>query len=192
MRNKERLRKNNLEYRIKNKEELRKKSLDYYQSNKDVIKEKSSNYQKTPKGIKVHKEACKKYRNTDKSKETIKKWYINNKEKISNIKKRQYEKNKDNHIISSYIRKSINDKNGTHWERLVDFTLKELKEHLESLFQPGMTWENQGKWHIDHIRPIASFNITSYKDKDFKKCWCLENLQPLWAKDNLSKGAKYK
>jgi hypothetical protein len=55
-----------------------------------------------------------------------------------------------------------------------------------------MNWElyMQGKIHIDHKRPIASFNFNSYKDKEFKECWALNNLQPLWAEENLSKGNK--
>jgi hypothetical protein len=53
-----------------------------------------------------------------------------------------------------------------------------------------MTWENYGKWHIDHKRPIASFNFTSYEDPEFKECWALNNLQPMWAKENMSKGNK--
>lgn len=45
-------------------------------------------------------------------------------------------------------------------------------------------------WHIDHKLPVASFNFDSPEHLDFKKCWALENLQPLWAKENISKGAK--
>ena len=56
----------------------------------------------------------------------------------------------------------------------------------------GMTWETHGKygWHIDHKIPISAFNFESPKDLDFKKCWALINLQPMWAKENIRKGAK--
>lgn len=54
-----------------------------------------------------------------------------------------------------------------------------------------MNWENhgkgKGKWHIDHIKPISSFNITSYKCNDFKQCWSLNNLRPLWSHENQSR-----
>jgi hypothetical protein len=53
-----------------------------------------------------------------------------------------------------------------------------------------MSWENYGKWHIDHITPLSSFDIQNYNDENFKKCWSLENLQPLWAEDNLKKSNK--
>jgi hypothetical protein len=73
--------------------------------------------------------------------------------------------------------------------KLVGCSWAELVKHIESLFQPGMTWENHGEWHIDHIRPLASFDLTQ-EEEQVKAChW--SNLQPLWAKDNLEKNAKY-
>ena len=74
---------------------------------------------------------------------------------------------------------------------LVGYTIAELKAHLESLFTDGMCWERISEIHIDHIRPVSSFNITSHDCDDFKACWALSNLQPLWARDNLRKHAKY-
>jgi len=64
-----------------------------------------------------------------------------------------------------------------------------LRDYLESLFQPGMSWSNHGKWHIDHIRPLASFDLTNPAQQHIACHYT--NLQPLWAFDNLSKGAKY-
>lgn len=65
----------------------------------------------------------------------------------------------------------------------------ELKQHLEKLFQPGMTWENWSRdgWHIDHIVPLSSFDLTDREQ--FLKACHFSNLQPLWAKENLSKAA---
>jgi len=69
------------------------------------------------------------------------------------------------------------------------YTNEELFNHLESQFTDGMSWDNMSEWHIDHIRPIASFNYDSTEHPEFKECWALENLQPLWATDNMSKGS---
>lgn len=68
-------------------------------------------------------------------------------------------------------------------------SIDELKIHLESKFQPGMTWGNYGSWHIDHIIPLNSFDLRS-KDQ-FLSANNYTNLQPLWAKENLSKGSKH-
>ena len=81
------------------------------------------------------------------------------------------------------------NKNGIRWELLVPYTINDLKKHLKKKFQKGMTWKNYGDWHIDHIIPKSAFNFTTYKDLEFQKCWALENLQPLWASENLSKHA---
>lgn len=68
-------------------------------------------------------------------------------------------------------------------------SIEELKQHLENQFQDGMTWENHGKWHIDHIKPLSLFDLTNRKE--FLEACHYTNLQPLWAKDNLQKGDKY-
>lgn len=84
----------------------------------------------------------------------------------------------------------LKNKTGRKWESIAGYSLKKLKTHLEKQFKDGMTWENYGKWHIDHIIPISAFNFETAEDIDFKKCWALKNLQPLWAKENLSKNNK--
>jgi hypothetical protein len=61
-----------------------------------------------------------------------------------------------------------------------------LLAHLEALFQPGMTWENHGQWHIDHKQPCTSFDLTLPEQQ--RACFHYSNLQPLWAVDNLRKG----
>lgn len=78
-------------------------------------------------------------------------------------------------------------------EQVLGFTIKEFRERFEQQFTNGMTWEkfNSGDIHIDHITPKSWFSYTSVNDLSFKKCWSLQNLQPLWAKDNLTKSNKY-
>jgi hypothetical protein len=114
-------------------------------------------------------------------------------EKQSRQRRREKLKNdpafKLNHGISNGILKALKrSKNRYHWEKLVPYTLDQLKVHLENQFVEGMTWENHGKiWHIDHIKPRCSFNFSSPQDEEFQKCWALDNLRPLWAVDNLKK-----
>jgi len=94
--------------------------------------------------------------------------------------------------MSTRIRRSLkNGKDGVSWKRLVEYSLDDLKNHLELKFREGMAWENYGLWHIDHRKPIASFDYKTPADSGFRECWSLENLQPLWAKENMAKGARY-
>ena len=108
----------------------------------------------------------------------------------SGFKRRSTPEGKLNCRMGSSISKSLsNEKRGRHWEGLVGYSLQELKKHLESLFLRGMTWNNYGKWHIDHIVPRSRFYFKTAEDVNFKICWGLDNLQPLWAKDNMNKHA---
>lgn len=94
--------------------------------------------------------------------------------------------------ISSYMWICLKkNKAGAPWESLVGFTLAELMAHLEAQFVDGMTWETYGKWHIDHKRPVVSFEFSSPTDEGFKQCWALSNLQPLWAADNIKKNSHW-
>jgi hypothetical protein len=127
------------------------------------------------------------------------KWRKNNPEKAKELAK-LYNKKRRSRLsvrlstnISNSIRSSIkNDKNGLHWESIVGYTLEQLKKHLEKLFKPGMSWSNYGRrgWHIDHKIPLSVFNFDNEKDIDFKRCWSLNNLQPLWETENIRKRDK--
>lgn len=94
--------------------------------------------------------------------------------------------------VSTLVRRSLHDrKQGRKWETLVGYTVNELAAHLERQFVRGMTWDNYGSdWHIDHIVPRASFTFDGAEHPEFRACWALTNLRPLWAEDNLAKNAK--
>lgn len=81
-------------------------------------------------------------------------------------------------------------KQGRSWVDLVPYGMDELRDHIERQFTKGMTWENMGDWHVDHIVPVASFNFTSPEDDEFKACFALTNLRPMWARENQRKSAK--
>lgn len=189
------------------KQKLAKYMRQYYQNNKEKLLEQSKQWNQD------HKEQRKqRYQdNKEELSERSRKYYWSHKKERAIYKQsrkkeaakyiRQYmvKKYKENpkfrlnQIIGSGIRKSLKGKkNGRYWESLVSFTLVELMAHLELLFDKGMTWEDRGKWHLDHIKPISLFNFKNTDDPEFKECWSLSNLQPLWAKDNLDKSNKYK
>jgi len=71
---------------------------------------------------------------------------------------------------------------------LAGCTKAELVAHIEAQFQSGMTWENRGLWHIDHIIPCAAFDLTDPDQQ--RSCFHYSNLRPLWAEENLKKSDK--
>lgn len=75
--------------------------------------------------------------------------------------------------------------------KLLPYTLDQLRLHIERGFNDGMTWAAfaKGDIHIDHKVPRAALRYQSTSDENFATLWALTNLQPLWAADNLKKGA---
>jgi bacterioferritin-associated ferredoxin len=95
------------------------------------------------------------------------------------------------HMKGLMHRALTSNKQGKSWRLLVPYSLQHLMDHLEKQFLPGMSWSNYGNgWHIDHKMPRSKFSYRTPDDPDFKACWALSNLQPLWALDNIRKGAK--
>ena len=86
-----------------------------------------------------------------------------------------------------YIAVRGNAKSGSAVQDL-GCTISQFKLYIENQFEPGMTWKNQGKWHLDHVMPLASFDLTDRSQFLIAANWL--NYQPLWAKDNLAKGSK--
>jgi hypothetical protein len=93
--------------------------------------------------------------------------------------------------IGAQISKALKEQKTFNTFDFLDYTPQELKAHLEKLFTPGMTWKNHNRygWHIDHKIPQSWFDFS--KPEQIRSCWALENLQPKWAKENLSKGNRY-
>ena len=106
---------------------------------------------------------------------------------------REYERNHPEiyalrHAVSHML-ESAQAKKTAKCRQYVGCSPKELRDYIESLFVSGMTWENYGEWHVDHIRPLATFDFTLAENMFIASHY--SNLQPLWAMDNLSKGSKY-
>ncbi len=96
------------------------------------------------------------------------------------------------HRMSQSVRSALLDsKRKCKWENLLGYSVEELKAHLESQFTEGMTWDKffGGGIHIDHVIPRMNFNYISSNDLQFKQCWALSNLRPIWPKENSVSGA---
>lgn len=108
------------------------------------------------------------------------------KNRVNTYRKERYHRD-DNFKLSCVVRSHLNRIAKCSYSK-IDYSMNELKQHLELQFQEGMSWDNHGEWHIDHIKPLASFDLT--REEERRVAYSIDNLQPLWAKDNLSKGAR--
>ena len=101
------------------------------------------------------------------------------------------------HVLRSRLNHALRAKKSESVLDVLGCSIEELKTYLESKFYPHpetgemMTWDNYGRrgWHIDHIRPLSSFNL--FDPKQMREACHYTNLQPMWASENLSKGATY-
>lgn len=168
---------------------------DGYGKNIDKVKEYNKQYYLKTK--EKHNEQSKKWREQNKEREyeLHKLWrkehpgLLKQMAKKANAKKRNTSKKRlaCNVSLAIWLSLKKNSKTGRHWEDLVGYNINQLKKRLEKQFKKGMAWDNYGihGWHIDHIIPVSVFNFESPDNIDFKKCWALENLRPLWAKENI-------
>jgi hypothetical protein len=172
-------RKQNKKSYKKHKQKILKKGRDKYKENPEIKLLAIKTYRKTEKGRLANSNRVKKW--SKKNRHKINK-YIKLKCTIDiEFKLKRYLRTR----LYGALKKQY--KTGSAVKDL-GCTIAELKQHLESKFQPGMTWDNYGKWHIDHICPLASFNL---KDREQLLIVCnYTNLQPLWAKDNIQKRDK--
>jgi len=138
--------------------------------------------------------------NKEHRKQYLKEYREKNIDKIRKTK-RDYERNRKASdplykLISNFrtaiytvLKESNVDKYG-HYFDILQYTPEELINHLEKQFTDTMSWDNYGVWHVDHKLPITSFDIQEMGDEEFMRCWCLDNLQPMWGEENIRKSNK--
>lgn len=180
-------------YREDNRSVIRKRKRDYYTKNLEAIKTRDRIYYENNKEKKL--EYAKKYRGDNKEKLSAshKRWAQENKDYVNSYKRRMY-KEDPNFAIAGRIRNRVRDAlagkdKSASTQELTGCDWKFLVKYIASLFTDGMSWENRSEWHIDHIKPCSSFNLVDPEEQ--RKCFHYTNLQPLWAEDNLKKGAKF-
>jgi hypothetical protein len=81
--------------------------------------------------------------------------------------------------------KRYDNRKKQHTLEYLGCTLEHFRDNFGAKFTPNMNWENQGKWHLDHIKPCASFDLS--KEEEIHQCFHYTNMQPLWGPENLSK-----
>jgi hypothetical protein len=215
--NKDTIKQKNSNYRSKNRESVNAKKREQYNSNKEKIselfKEKYANDTVFAES-KKQRERVRYESNKDEIKKRVMQYRKNNKKKANDhLTNRRLNdpKFKLRHDISVRIRNGLHSlgisKNKKSITTSLPYSISELKIHLEKQFEPWMSWLNHGSyrvelwndndqstwtWQIDHIIPHSTFKYSSMDDEEFKKCWSLDNLRPLSAKQNILDGTSRK
>lgn len=184
--NAERIKMRTKQWRENNKEKKRANDIAYRSANRAKYNEYNRKYAVKNKEKLAAKNAAWFKANPEKMKIYAKKWYDANPGCAKVYSKPQ---TRLAMLVRSRFYKALKNKQKRGSAvKLLDCTIEEAICYLEVRFQPGMTWDNQGKWHIDHIKPLASFNL---EDPLQLAVAChYTNLQPLWAIDNIRKGAR--
>jgi len=166
----------------------------YYKENRDKILKSKSGYYIDNRGEILENKRQYYIDNKDVRSEYNKKWREDNKDWVRtymrNYAKQYREKNPHiiawRRVLSSSLNRMGKSKEG-HTIDLLGYSSTELKEHLESLFTDGMSWDNYGEWHIDHIKEVCTFDV----DTPPSIVNALSNLRPLWATTREINGVVY-
>lgn len=160
-------------YRAENSEEIKEKSKEFRDNNKEYFrlyrvshKEHRKDYNKRFVG--THRDYMAKYQREKRKTDILFKLRVNLRARLNRAINR-----------NTKVGSTVKD---------LGCSILELKFYLEDRFKEGMTWKNYGDWHIDHIIPLASFDLTDREQ--FLKACHYSNLQPLWASENISKGKR--
>lgn len=148
-------------------------------------------YQQIRNQLESVKERKRKYKKSLKGKQRTREYEKHRRENEPEYKMKCILRRRLLSAVSRYKTKKWSSTTG-----LLGCTMNHFVNHIETMFQPGMTWENHGvykrggemKWHLDHIIPVSSYDVTLEEQQ--KRCFHYSNFQPLWAVDNLKKGAK--
>lgn len=152
----------------------------YKENNRELLRSKSAEYRAT---------------NIEKVRAYKKAYREKNRAKINSYEKQRRNSDSTYRMLTNMrtrLSKVLKTHKGVKKDSTMDLlgcTLEQFKEHISSQFTDGMTLENYGEWHIDHIRPCASYNLSNENDQ--KECFHYSNLQPLWAEDNIRKSDKW-
>lgn len=182
----------NKAYRERHPDKCREKSNLYYESHK-TPEEKARRAERRRKWTKA---------NPEKVRMTQAAWQVKNREKRRLQQKISIQRRKEEdpaYSVNARIRSVLKGRiykavklgqKSAHTMELLGCSMEQFKAHIESLWQPGMSWENYGfyGWHLDHRTPVKAFDLSDPEQQ--KKCFRRTNFQPLWSEDNFSKGAK--
>jgi hypothetical protein len=195
--NKERVREYGRLYYLKNKEEIISRSNKWKEENREQHLANKKKY--TAKTVEKRKEYRKEYNQRPEAITVRKKWQDGYRKTRNENRNKRYKEDAAYKLqrnisktILDVLKKQGTSKFGNSVLNYLPYTMKELREHIENQWVEGMSWENHSNtgWHIDHIMPQSKLIYDSMEHPNFLKCWSLNNLQPMWADENIRKSNK--
>ncbi len=170
------------------KEKKNKNSKEWYKNNTEKAKKRIKKWQKeNPEKVKKYKRIWNKNNSQ---------YFINHRKNNKEAYRKRYKNYYDNNprykialLFRNRLNKCLDDGiNRVNFLMMIGCEIDYLIYYIQEQFTEGMTWDNHGDWHIDHIKPCSKFDLS--KKSEQLECFNYKNLQPLWAFDNLSKGNK--
>ena len=206
--NKEKIRESKKNYREKNREKLKEIDKKYYEENKTKWEEYAkNNVEKLIEKRRIYYQENKEYfkkkrreyyeKNKEEEYKLSRKWIEENRDKFRE-RNRKYERERTKNDLQfklirthrkrvSYIFKELKMNKKRSSKDILGAGINEVIKLVENQFEIGMSWENYGEWHIDHVIPLSSAN----NEEELEALFFYINLQPMWADENLSKGANF-
>lgn len=171
-----------------NREKCRAYERKWTQNNREKVKKwRQNNREKINATNKKYRES-----NREKVRASDRKYRENNREKINARYRERYHTDPQFKLLSNLRSLTYQALKGIMKSAstitLLGCSVRHLLDHLEKQFQPGMTWKNHGEWHVDHMMPCASFDVTDPEQQ--RRCCHYTNLQPMWGPENISKNDK--
>lgn len=183
----------NIDKQRKNKEERKLSARTRWAKNRDNYLARAAIRFSANKTIYNENRRKTRAKNPDYYRDMQRRWREANRDRMGEWRREAWKRATPSQKLRTYFGAAIahalngSGKGGRSWQDLVGYKTSDLKRHIERQFIKGMSWENYGKWHIDHIIPVASFKFETVDDDAFKACWSLTNLRPLWAAENIRK-----
>lgn len=180
--NRERLHRQRQEWAARNRDRVKKSQLASRKRRRDVLNETSRVFYRANKAAKLAYQKTYRAANPEKVRENARRYRQKRLREDINFRLK--------HQLACRVKDALKKgyKKAAKTEELLGACIPFVRTWLEAKFLPGMSWQNYGQWHIDHIRPCASFNLSDPEQQ--KICFHYSNLQPLWAADNQRKGAR--
>jgi hypothetical protein len=179
------------------REKARENTRRWRLANPERVKENNARWRKKNPGESAKRSLEWREKNPERHRALNRRWYLDNRDRWNeNCRKRITKRRQTDSAfqitcsLRSRLSQAIKDNpKSARTMELIGCSIIQLRAHLESKFTFGMSWENYGGWHVDHIRPCVSFDLSNPAQQ--RECFHFTNLQPLWAIDNLKKGAKH-